>query len=309
MVDFSKFDSLVSLTDYFKTEEKCVRFLERERWYGDAVCPYCGKPHAYKRSDGRYICPHCNCSFSVLVGTIFENTKVPLRKWFMAMYLLSSHKKGISSHQLSRDIEVTQKTAWFMLHKIRTLFVQESEMMDGIVECDETYIGGKETNKHDSKKTLNTQGRSLKTKTAVFGIASRYGNVVAQKVSDAKGTTLLPVIRKNVKEGSRVFTDEFIGYNTLNNSEFKHEFIQHKIREFAVGDVNTNTIEGFWGQLKRMIFGVYHFVSAHYLQRYVDESVFRYNSRKMTEGERFQRMFTFVLKSSVDYWEVKSMAA
>ena len=309
MIDFSKFDSLVSLTNYFKSEETCIRFLETERWHGSVVCPYCGKVHTYKRKDGRYICNDCNCSFSVLVGTIFENTKVPLRKWFMAMYLLSSHKKGISSHQLSRDIEVTQKTAWFMLHKIRTLFVQETEMMDGIVECDETYIGGRETNKHDYKKTLNAQGRSLKSKSAVFGIASRNGNVVAQKVSDAKGTTLIPIIRENVKEGSKVFTDEFIGYNTLKNSEFKHDFVQHKLREFAIGDVNTNTIEGFWGQLKRMIFGVYHFVSAHYLQRYVDESVFRYNTRKMTEGERFQRMFTFVLKSSVDYWEVRKIVA
>lgn len=258
MIDFSKFDSLVSLTNYFKTEESCIKFFELQRWNKQVVCPYCGKVHSYKRADGRYICSHCNRSFSVLIGTIFENTKVPLKKWFMSMYLLSSHKKGISSHQLSRDIEVTQKTAWFMLHKIRTLFVQENEMMDGVVECDGTYIGGKETNKRDSKKVENNQGRSLKSKSAVFGIASRNGNVIARKVNDAEGSTLMPIIRQYVKEGSNVFTDEFIGYNTLKNSEFKHAFVQHKIREFAVGEVNTNMIEGFWGQLKRMIFGVYH---------------------------------------------------
>lgn len=138
MIDFSRFNSLVDIVLYFDTQNKCKKAIAESRWSdGIAKCPYCGESHSYKRGDGRYICKKCNCSFSALVGTIFENTKISLVKWFMAMYLISSHRKGISSHQLSRDLHVTQKTAWFMLHKIRTLFTQnDTEYLDGDVELD-----------------------------------------------------------------------------------------------------------------------------------------------------------------------------
>ena len=153
MKELSEFDNLFSLTSYFTTEEICKEFLAQQRWGGDVVCPICGKNHCKQRFDGRYRCDRCKHNFSVISGTIFENTKVSLRKWFIAMYLISSHKKGVSSHQLSRDIDVSQKTAWYMLQKIRTLYKQDdATALSGIVECDEVYIGGKEKWKHKSMR-------------------------------------------------------------------------------------------------------------------------------------------------------------
>jgi len=307
-VTFS-FSNLFSLIQTLNSDDRCIKALEQERWAdGDAICPYCGKHHCKKGVDGRFRCGHCKRRFSVLVGTIFENTKISLVKWFFAMYLISSHKKGISSHQLSRDLGVTQRTAWNMLHKIRTLLTQdESILLEADVECDEAYIGGREKNKHESKKTENNQGRSLKTKTAIFGMVQRGGMLVAKKTQDTKGNTLAPIIRQFVKPNSRIFTDEYIGYNTLYESEYSHSVVHHGAKEFVVGDSYTNTIEGFWGQLKRSIFGIYHFVSAKYLQRYVDESVFRYNTRKWDESERFRHMFKRAI-GKFTYEDVKKVA-
>lgn len=163
-IGLDKFNSLYSLVSYFKDDETCKEFLINQRWAnGDVICPFCGKHYCNRRADGRFRCPHCLRNFSVLVGTIFENTKISLVKWFIAMYHIYSHKKGISSHQLARDLSITQKTAWYILQKVRTLFGQESntELTDN-VECDEAYIGGQEKYKHASKKTEGTQGRSLK---------------------------------------------------------------------------------------------------------------------------------------------------
>ena len=310
MVNFTRFDSIISLASYFSNEEICRQFLKEQRWGSVVVCPYCGSVHVYACGDGkRFKCDGCGNKFSVLVGTIFENTKLPLRKWFMAMYLLSSHKKGVSSHQIARDIEVTQKTAWFMLHKIRTLLGQEDNVtLADEVECDEAYMGGREKNKHGSKRTEATRGRSTKTKTPVFGMVQRGGKVVAKKVADTGCNTLSAAIRQYVKLGSRIFTDEWIGYKTLKESEYKHDFVRHNVKEFVNGDIYTNTIEGFWGQLKRMIIGVYHFTSAKYLQRYVDEAVFRYNTCRCSEGERFSLMMRRSA-AKFDYYDVVNMAA
>ena len=292
MRGLEKFNSLVSLITYFKDNATCKRFLKEQRWGDDVVCPYCGQHHCHTRADGQFRCPNCLNNFSVLVGTIFENTKLPLVKWFAAMYLISSHKKGVSSHQLANDIDVTQKTAWHILQKVRSLFKQDESMeLSDDVECDEAYIGGRERNRHESQRTEGTQGRSLKTKTPVFGMVQRNGSVIALKTADTKGSTLMPIIRQFVREETRIFTDEYIGYRSLDGSEYRHGVVNHKERQFVDGDKSTNTIEGFWAQLKRSLFGVYHFVSARYLQRYVDEAVFRYNTRKRSESERFKLMF------------------
>ena len=307
-IDFTQFDSLFSVMEYFTTDQICKQAIAQSRWSdGDVVCPYCGGHHCHLCKDNRYLCKHCNHKFNVTVGTIFENTKVSLRKWFIAMYLISSHKKGIASHQLARDIKVTQKTAWFILQKVRTLYGQTVNELSGEVECDEAYIGGREKNKHESKRTEGTQGRSTKTKTPVFGMIERGGKLVAKKVKNIQGNTLSPIIRQIVKPGSRIFTDEFIGYHSLYDSEYTHAIVHHNAKEFVVGDAYTNSIEGFWGQLKRSIFGIYHFVSAKYLQRYVDEAVFRYNTREDKESARFMEMFGRSL-NVVRYDKVKEVA-
>ena len=307
-IDFTQFDSLFSVMEYFTTDQICKQTIAQSRWSdGDVVCPYCGGHHCHLCKDNRYLCKHCNHKFNVTVGTIFENTKISLRKWFIAMYLISSHKKGIASHQLARDIKVTQKTAWFILQKVRTLYGQTVNELSGEVECDEAYIGGREKNKHESKKTEGTQGRSTKTKTPVFGMIERGGKLVAKKVKNTQGNTLTPIIRQIVKPGSRIFTDEFIGYKSLYDSEYTHAIVRHNAKVFVVGDAYTNSIEGFWGQLKRSIFGIYHFVSAKYLQRYVDEAVFRYNTREDKESARFMEMFRRSL-NVVSYKRVKEAA-
>ncbi len=305
MIDFKKFNSIISLTSYFTSNKKCEQAIMESRWSdGDVVCPYCGKHHCKMSKNGRFHCTGCNKNFSCLVGTIFENTKLPLIKWFVAMYLISSHKKGISSHQLSRDIEVTQSTAWYMLQKIRMLYPQsDSEAFEGTVECDEVYIGGREKWKHKSMRTPHTQGRSTKTKTPVFGMMERstYVNdkdeeepityVHAFIVENTNRTTLQPIIQQFIEDGSRVITDELSAYNGLSALGYTHAVVNHGAEEYADGDVFTNSIEGFWSHFRRMITGCYHDVSDEHLQSYIDEAVYRWNTRKASQSERFEDMF------------------
>ena len=310
-INFAKFDSLIQIADFFSTEEICKQAIAQERWGEDsAVCPYCGGTHTHVCKDGRYICKDCQNKFSVLVGTIFENTKISLRKWFMAMYLVSSHKKGVSSCQLARDIQVTQKTAWFMLHKIRGLFgITDETVLEGTVEMDEMYLGGRETNKHQSKKTEGTQGRSTKTKTPIFGMIQRDGKVVAMKVENTQGATLLPIVGQFVKEGSTTYTDELSAYNGLTKEGYDHFFVSHKQREFVrSNDIHTNSIEGFWGHFKRVIFSTYHCVSKDYVQRYIDEQSYRWNTREEKASYRFHDMFSKAVKHFT-YSDVLSLSS
>lgn len=307
MIDLSKFDSLFSLADYFNTEERCKKVLLEQRWGGVVACPVCGSVHVYKRRNHRFSCADCNHTFSVTSGTIFDNTKISLRKWFMAMYLISSHKKGVSSVQLATDINVTQKTAWYMLHKIRHLYGQTAEALAGRVEMDEMYLGGKETNKHKSKRVEGTQGRSTKTKTPIFGMVEREGSVKALAVSDTKVETLMPIIKQYVYEHSEVFTDELSSYSKLAEHGYTHSVVHHHQEEYAVGDNYTNTIEGFWAQFRRMVYGVYHFISKKYLQRYIDEEVYRWNTKEADAGVRFAYMFGMCV-GKYDYQCVRCVA-
>lgn len=305
MINFENFDNIIALTSYFNSNEICKQVIAESRWRdGDVVCPYCGERHCKVRKDGNYRCNKCKSNFSCLVGTIFENTKVLLPKWFVAMYLISSHKKGISSHQLARDIHVTQTTAWYMLQKVRLLYQQNDSIgFDGTVECDEVYIGGREKWKHKSMRMEHTQGRSTKTKTPVFGMAKRdiYVNkdgeeepityVHAFKVQDTCKDTLQTIIQQFAVKGSTVITDEHNAYNGLDKLGYSHAVINHGSDEFVNGSLYTNSIESFWSHFRRMIHGVYHDVSDKHLQNYIDEAVYRWNTKKDEEPLRFSHMF------------------
>ena len=308
MINFKKFNNIISLTSYYNSDEKCKQAITEARWgvgnSQDVVCPYCGKHYCKMSKNRRYHCTGCNKNFSCLVGTIFENTKLPLIKWFVGMYLISSHKKGVSSHQLARDIEVTQSTAWYMLQKIRLLYVQtDADAFEGTVECDEVYIGGKEKWKHKSMRTPHTQGRSTKTKTPVFGMMERsiiinekgdeepITYVHAIVVENTNRATLQPLIQQFVTEDSRVITDELNAYNGLATLGYTHAVVNHGAEEYADGDIFTNSIEGFWSHFRRMISGCYHDVSDEHLQSYIDEAVYRWNTRKASQSERFSDMF------------------
>ena len=309
-INFAQFNSLIALADYFNTEDKCKQAIAQERWGETVVCPYCGGKHCYMTAEGRYICKDCHKHFSVTVGTIFENTKISLRKWFMAMYLISSHKKGVSSCQLARDIKVTQKTAWFILHKVRGLYGQnDSTSLNGEVEMDEMYLGGRESNKHESKHTEGTQGRSTKTKTPIFGMLERDGKVVAMKVENTQGKTLMPIIGQFVESGSTTYTDEANIYHSLTKNGYEHLFVNHSQREYVrAKDIHTNGIEGFWAHFKRVVFSTYHCVSKDYVQRYIDEQVYRWNTREEKASYRFHDMFKKAAKS-FEYADVLSLSS
>ena len=283
------FNSVLALIKKFPNDTACRAYLEQIRWGKTPACCFCGSTNAYKfPSEKRYRCRDCNKKYSATVGTIFENTKIPLQKWFIAIYLLSAHKKGISSLQLSRDIDVTQKTAWFMLHRVREMLaVNDPQLFNSMVEIDETYIGGKRKNKHVSKRKNNgASGWFRDEKTAVIGIVERQGKVISFPVSSAIKSEVEPHINKHVVKGSRVITDESPIYREVKEN-YNHTTINHAAKQYVVGDVHTNTIEGYWSLLKRGLFGIYHQVSPKHLHRYCNEFSYRYNTRKDFEDERF----------------------
>lgn len=285
-----QFSSIIELVRYFDTEEKCAEYLAQKRWNGNPVCPKCGHAHVYelKGKTKRYKCGKCREQFSVRVGTIFEASPIKLQTWFLAIYLITAHKKGISSLQLSKDLNVTQKTAWFMLHRVRyAMGMDVAEQLDGTVEIDETYVGGKERNKSISKRMKGMHGG--KGKAAVLGMLDRDGEVVAKHVPDTEKKTLLPIIRAAVAPGSTLCTDEFPAYTSLRRV-YDHQTVKHNAEQYVRGAIHTNSIEGFWSLLKRGIIGVYHFTSEKHLQKYVDEFAFRYNSRAMHDANRFADM-------------------
>lgn len=297
MKTLNKFSNLLNLLTYFKDEQVCLTYLEQIRWDGTLMCPYkdCGGDKIFRCANHKYKCAKCKQIYSVKVGTIFEGSKIPLQKWFAGIYLITAHKKGISSLQLHRDLGVTQKTAWFMLHRVRFALNLNFgiEKLTGICEADETFIGGEEKNKHKHKRTEGTQGRSVKTKTPVAGIIERGGELRAKKVSDTSGYNLRQFVNKNLEFGSKLMTDEWGGYSGLAQA-FHHKIVKHNEGEYVKGDIHTNSLEGFWSLFKRGLVGIYHSMSDQHLQNYIDEFVFRYNTRKCTESYRFDSMMNHI---------------
>lgn len=293
-MDFN-FKSILDLVKAFPDEKTCIDYLAEMRWNGQVVSPFDETSKVYITKRG-YMCKNTGKYFNAKVGTIFEDTKIPLIKWYMALFLFSSHKKGISSHQLAKDISVTQKSAWFMLHRLRYAFDHPNfkAAFDGITEIDETFMGGAEKNKHVNKKTKSTQGRSTDTKTPVLGMRDRVsGQVKAFAVPNTKSDSLMPLIKKSIKEGSIVITDEFRTYDIL-GWKYRHGRVNHSAKEYVNGMFHTNGIENFWSHLKRGVDGIYHWVSVPHLQAYVNEYALRFNTRKMTTAGRFDLVLSNV---------------
>ncbi len=289
--------NLHSFYERFPNEESCREYLIKERFpNGKIVCPKCATYNKiYNLKDGiRYKCGNCKHIFTITVGTIFEASHVPLQKWFLAIYIISAHKKGVSSLQLHRDIGVTQKTAWFMLHRVRHLLAirTKAQILGGEVEIDEMYWGAKEKFMHVDKraelKKKFKHGSSVNpfTKIPIIGLVQRSGAVVTTPVISADAYTAYDLIQEKVKDGSMIYTDQNRIYGEL-TKPYKHEIIVHQ-REYVRGRVHTNTIEGYWSLLRRGIIGIYHYVSVKHLHRYCDEFQYRYNTRKLDDAERFR---------------------
>ena len=284
--------SIIELIQKCPTEDECYELLEKIQWNGNVISPYDKNSKVYKCKGHNYRCKKTGKYFNVKTNTLFESSKIGLIKWFSTIWIITSHKKGISSLQLSKDIKVTQKTAWFMLQRIRKCFkFENNNILCNDVEIDETYIGGKDKNKHSKKKIKNTQGRSLKDKIPVLGMVERNGKLNARIVTDVQSETLTKEVLKSIKQSANVYTDEWLGYKNI-SKYYKHYVVNHSSQEFVNANAYTNTLECVWGILKRGILGIYHFTSKKHLQAYIDEFVFRYNTRQMTEQDRFKRFLS-----------------
>ena len=278
-----KFDDIRSLT-----ETQARETLENLRWPDGPICPHCASTEAYKLTakpnstkpvrEGVYKCKACRKQFTVTVGTIFEDSRIPLSKWLMAIYLMCSSKKGMSANQLHRTLDITYKSAWFLCHRIRYAMTQSplGELMTGTIEVDETYVGGKPRGLGEHRK--------ISKKVAVMTLVERGGKARAMSVKSVDAKTVYDVIKLNVSHEAHVMTDGSTVYDNI-DSDFTHSVIDHN-KAFVVGNVHTNTAEGWFALLKRGIMGTFHHISEQHVDRYVNEFVFRYDRRKDKDGER-----------------------
>jgi transposase-like protein len=286
--------NLKDLFAKFKDEAACRELLIQQRWNGKPECPYCGHDKAYVIENGkRFKCANQTCykKYSVTVGTVFEASNIPLTTWFPAMYIIASHKKGISSVQLAKDLGVTQKTAWFMLHRIReSLKDNHPGLLSGTIEADEMYLARKYRSdfKGLSEEEIDFKQQNSRTsKGVVIALAEVGGRVKTATMPETDSIAIRKIVSENVQEGSNIHTDQHGMYNPL-AEKYVHQSVNHSSHEWVRGNVTTNHVENFFGVMKRGIYGIYHQISYKHLDAYCNEFAYRYNSRKMADGRRFE---------------------
>ncbi len=302
-------ETLLEAVVYFSHPDVALDFVVNLRWPNGVTCPRCEAENPMFLATRRiWKCRACKKQFSVKVGTIFEDSPIGLEKWLPAFWLVANCKNGVSSYEIARALGVTQKTAWFMSHRIR-LALQDGtvEMMSGEVEVDETFIGGRARFMHADKRAAKITGTGGAGKAAVMGLLERHGKdghsrVKAKVVANVKRKTLSPEVRSNVEQGSAVFTDALKSYADL-GSDYEHQVIDHA-ESYAKGRIHTNGLENFWSLLKRAIKGTYVNVEPFHLFRYLDEQTFRFNLRKGTDALRFVRAAAGLIGRRVQYKEL-----
>jgi transposase-like protein len=295
--------------EIFQDAAKARTWLEALLWGDDRACGYCGvinESTPIASREGYYQCNACRKQFTVQVGTVFERSHIALNKWLMAAFLLCASKKGISAHQMHRMLGVTYKSAWFMMHRLREAMRAGCFGPLGgegkAVEADETYIGGKEKNKHRNKRTagnIGGQGKEI-----VFSLVERGGSVRSQHVPEISGASLAPILREQLRQETTLMTDEAGQYRNVGKEFAKHETVNHGIGEYVRGGAHTNTIEGYFSILKRGIVGTYHHVSPQHLKRYLAEFDFRYNERSslgVNDVERTEKALKGIVGKRITY--------
>jgi transposase-like protein len=292
---------------YFSDEQVCIDTVARMRWPHGPICPACGhKEHYYLASQRRWKCKDCHKQFSVKLGTIFEDSPIPLDKWLAALWMLVNCKNGISSYEVGRALGLTQKSAWFVLHRLRLAMQTDSPVVGGkgkIVEVDEAFIGGKSRNMHQHIRELRQVTKGDKGKTPVLGFLERGGKVHAKVISSRKRKPLQAEVKKHVTFGSTLFTDALPSYEGLIR-DYYHQVIDHAVA-YVDGKVHTNSLENFWSLLKRGIKGTYVSVEPFHLFRYLDEQSFRYNNRKeMDDSQRFNLALSQIAGKRLTFAEV-----
>jgi transposase-like protein len=302
--------TLVDAVRYFSDPDTCLNFMVRLRWPNGVTCPRCGSAeHSFISTRRLWKCKACRRQFSVKVGTIFEDSPLPLDKWLTAIWLIANAKNGISSWELHRALGITQKSAWFVLHRIR-LAMQSGDFtkLKGEVEVDETFIGGKARNMHKSKRAEKIHGTGGAGKEIVIGVLERGGKVRTKHIPNTKRRTVQDEVKAHVEPGANVYTDALPSYVGL-APDYVHEAVDHA-KEYVRGNVHTNGLENYWSLLKRSIRGTYVSVEPFHLFRYLDEQAFRFNERKhaddepKTDAERFTILLGAVAGKRLTYKEL-----